>query len=71
MNLIATADFANGARFSIFEIKAGKRYAIRDDRTGEVSYAGTAEKAWSSVRYMARVSHKTERSARIKARKSV
>lgn len=65
-NLIGSANFANGERFSIFQHADGK-CLILNERTGNVTHASTPEKAWASVRYMARISQRSERTAGVEA----
>lgn len=53
--LIGMAEFANGTRFRIDQVKACGSCKITDLNNGNHSYAGSPAKAWSSVRYQASV----------------
>ena len=53
--LVGVAEFANGARFQIDQVKEGGSCKITDLRNDSHSYAGSPAKAWSSVRYQAQV----------------
>ena len=58
-HLVGMAEFANGMEFRIDQVKAGGSCKITD-KNGNVSYAGSPAKAWSSVRYQAQVLQHTE-----------
>lgn len=62
MHLIGTADFATGERYSVYQFDGRQSCVVRNERTGAMTRAGTPDKAWDSVRYMARIGHRTEAS---------
>lgn len=58
--LIGQADFANGEAFNIVQVKEGGSCKITNLNTQKFSYAGSIAKAWASIRYQARIVHRTE-----------
>ncbi|KKK77052.1 hypothetical protein LCGC14_2857470 [marine sediment metagenome] len=60
--LIGSAQLANGKSFEIRKIHPDKPGCSVTDKNGDITYAGSESKAWSSVRYMGKIIHKTERS---------
>jgi hypothetical protein len=63
---VGSAKFATGQKFTITrEAGQGKGqggFKITD-KDGNKSYAGSLAKAWASIRYMAKIIDKTERSS--------
>jgi len=57
--LIGSADFANGTAYRIEQVNKGGGCKVIDLMTQNVSFAGSMAKAWSSVRFMARVNDRT------------
>ena len=67
--LVGTASFANGTSFVITRepgkgVKMGGFKIV--DAQGNKSYAGSLDKAWASVRYMAQISQQSERSSALR-----
>ena len=60
--LIGSAQLANGRSFEIRKIHPDKPGCSVTDKDGNITYAGSEAKAWSSVRYMGKIIYKTERS---------
>lgn len=67
VHLIGTAEFANGERFAINKFDKSPGCIIVDLRTGNKTRAGTPEKAWSAVRYLARVGQASEHTPGVEA----
>jgi hypothetical protein len=58
--LIGTAEFATGERFSVYKFHKSLGCMVVNLRTGDKTRASTPDKAWSAVRYLARIGHNTE-----------
>lgn len=58
--LVALADFANGTRFKIDQVKRSGACRITDLNTEKSSYSSSIPNAWKSVRYQAGIVHRTE-----------
>jgi hypothetical protein len=67
LHLIATAEFANGERFSIHKFDTSPGCMVTNLRTGGKTRTGTEAKAWSSVRYMARIGQASEHTPGVEA----
>lgn len=68
LNLIGSAEFANGQRYDILQNAAGKCIVL-DRRTGNETHAGTPDAAWRAIRYMARIGQATERTPAVEVSK--
>ena len=61
LTLVGSAEFANGEKFTIEE-KLNGRFVITDGKNSvRVADSPSIEQAWASIRYMAGISPKTER----------
>ena len=60
---IGSADFANGTSFRIDQVKAKGACRVTNLRDSSINYTYTIAAAWRSVRYMARIIDKTDRSS--------
>jgi hypothetical protein len=58
--LVAIAEFANGSKFMIKQIKASGACRIIDMRTDKASYSSSIPAAWRNVRYQAQILAKTQ-----------
>lgn len=60
LQLIGSAEFANGDAFDIMQSPKSPACVVINRRTGNKTRAGSPAKAWSAIRYMARVGQATE-----------
>lgn len=63
--LIALANFANGMKFKIEQVKRRGACRVTELNSGQESYSHTIPGAWRSIRYQAKITHKTERSSEV------
>ena len=61
-HMIGSAEFANGSKFRIDQIKKSGRCRVTNLINDKTNYTHNPVNAWASVRYMAKISQKSERS---------
>ena len=59
--VVGGADFANGSKYQIVQIKASGACRIIDLLTGKFTYSGTIPNAWKSVCFQADLDWRTNR----------
>lgn len=59
---IGSAEFANGTKFRIDQINKKGRCRVTNLANSNANHAHNEANAWASVRYMAKISQRSERS---------